>query len=42
MGAYIKHYFWVYMWGSFQMRLAFKSVDAVKYIALFYGWADII
>lgn len=25
--AQIKHYFWVYLWGCFQMRVAFKLTD---------------
>ena len=33
-GSQMKCYFWVYLWGSFQMRLAFESMDWVKHIAL--------
>ena len=33
-GAQIKHYFWVYLWGCFQMRLSFESMNLVKQIAL--------
>ena len=28
--AQIKHYFWVCLWGCFQMSLAFESIDSVK------------
>ena len=28
-GAQVKHHFWVCLWGCFQLRLAFESVDSV-------------
>lgn len=32
MSKWVQSYFWVYLWGCFQMRLAFKScVDLVDY-----------
>lgn len=35
-GAQIKYYFWVCLWGFFQMKLAFELVDPVEQIAVLY------
>ena len=37
-GAQIKHHFWVCLWGCFQLRLTFESVDSV--CPPQYGWVS--
>ena len=34
VGYQVEHYFWLYLWGCFQMRLTFDLVDSIKKIVL--------